>query len=168
MSSRVGYRRSYEFLPDPFEISPDITLPVRGYSFEMARVGYDPGEQRWVTAEILLEHGTFFSGHKTALTVNRGRLKIAPRFAGEPSYSVNWVDLTEGAFTTQLVGSRVIYTTTPEMFTSALLQYNSRSNTIDANIRFRWEYQPGSELFVGTTRNGTRSGHGFPRSGTGR
>jgi len=34
------------------------------------------------------------------------------------------------------------------MFTSALLQYNSSTHTMDANVRFRWEYRPGSELFV--------------------
>ena len=37
---------------------------------------------------------------------------------------------------------------TPLMFFSALLQYNSSNNSLGANIRFRWEYQPGSELFV--------------------
>ena len=34
------------------------------------------------------------------------------------------------------------------MFVSALLQYNSTSNAVGANVRLRWEYQPGSELFV--------------------
>ena len=37
---------------------------------------------------------------------------------------------------------------TPRMFTSTLLQYNSSSNAVSANVRFRWEYLPGSELFV--------------------
>jgi hypothetical protein len=37
---------------------------------------------------------------------------------------------------------------TPEMFVSALLQYNSSNSSLGANIRLRWEYQPGSELFV--------------------
>ena len=37
---------------------------------------------------------------------------------------------------------------TPRMFVSALLQYNTRSNTVAANARLRWEYQPGSELFL--------------------
>ena len=37
---------------------------------------------------------------------------------------------------------------TPLMFVSALLQYNSSNKSLGANIRFRWEYQPGSELFV--------------------
>ena len=43
---------------------------------------------------------------------------------------------------------RITVTPSPAMFTSALLQYNSSSNTMAANIRWRWEYQPGSELFV--------------------
>ena len=34
------------------------------------------------------------------------------------------------------------------MFTSALLQYNTAVNAVSANVRLRWEYRPGSELFV--------------------
>jgi hypothetical protein len=31
---------------------------------------------------------------------------------------------------------------------SALLQYNSSNSTLSTNVRLRWEYQAGSELFV--------------------
>jgi hypothetical protein len=34
------------------------------------------------------------------------------------------------------------------MFVSALLQYNSADSTFSSNLRFRWEYIPGSEFFV--------------------
>lgn len=34
------------------------------------------------------------------------------------------------------------------MFTSALLQFSSSSHTVSANVRLRWEYRPGSEVFV--------------------
>ena len=37
---------------------------------------------------------------------------------------------------------------TPLMFTSALLQYNSTNHVVSANARLRWEYAPGSELFI--------------------
>jgi hypothetical protein len=43
---------------------------------------------------------------------------------------------------------RVNYTFTPRMFLSGLLQYNSSNETFSTNLRLRWEYQPGSELFV--------------------
>ena len=37
---------------------------------------------------------------------------------------------------------------TPRMFVAALVQYASSTLSLSANVRFRWEYMPGSELFV--------------------
>ena len=54
----------------------------------------------------------------------------------------------EGSFTTHLAGSRVVYTMTPRMFMSVLLQDNSANNLVSSNVRLRWEYRPGSELFL--------------------
>jgi hypothetical protein len=34
------------------------------------------------------------------------------------------------------------------MFVSGLVQYNSNNATFSNNVRLRWEYLPGSELFV--------------------
>lgn len=140
--------QTYEFLPDPFRIASDVTLQVGAYDFAVAGVGYNFGQQRRLSGNVLVEHGTFFNGHKTTIGLSRGRVSVTNQFSVEPSYSVNWVDLAEGAFTTNLVGTRVTYTATPRMFTSALVQYNSSLNAVSANIRFRWEYRPGSELFV--------------------
>jgi hypothetical protein len=58
------------------------------------------------------------------------------------------VRLSVGEFTAHLAGSRVTYTMTPLMFVSALLQYNSGTDAVSTNARLRWEYRPGSELFV--------------------
>ena len=34
------------------------------------------------------------------------------------------------------------------MFVSGIVQYNSAGTSFGSNVRFRWEYRPGSELFV--------------------
>ena len=62
--------------------------------------------------------------------------------------SVNRITLPQGTFTTKLATSRITYTLTPRMFFSGLLQYNSTQNVLSTNFRLRWEYQPGSELFI--------------------
>ena len=97
---------------------------------------------------MLAEFGAFFNGYKTAISVSRGRVSITPQVSVEPIYSINLVDLVEGTFATHLVGTRATYTVTPLMFASALVQYNSSIDSVSVNVRFRWEYQPGSELFV--------------------
>ena len=66
----------------------------------------------------------------------------------EPSVSFNRIDLPEGQFITQLLTTRTTYTVSPLMFVSGLLQYNSSNNSMSTNLRLRWEYRPGSELFV--------------------
>ena len=34
------------------------------------------------------------------------------------------------------------------MFVESLTQYNSSIDALGTNIRFRWEYQPGSDLYI--------------------
>ena len=92
----------------------------------------------------------------------RGRVELTRQLSVEPGISLNWVDVPEGSFSTQLVTTRTTYTVTPLMFVSALLQYNSSRNTMSANLRMRWEYRPGSELFVVYNENRDTLAPRFP------
>jgi len=144
----VSVTDSYEFLPRSFEIAPEIALPVGGYRFDNVHLQMNLGQRRKISGQFAVEHGTFYNGTKTTVSLSRGRMSAGSRLSLEPAYLLNVIDLKEGSFTNQLVGSRVTYTMTPMMFTSALLQYNSSSHSISANVRLRWEYRPGSEFFV--------------------
>jgi hypothetical protein len=144
----VSMTDTYEFLPRPFAIAPAITLPIGGYRFDYVHVQMTLGQRRKVSGNFAVDHGSFYSGEKTTFSVSRGRVNAGSQVSLEPTYLLSLVDLDEGSFTSQLVGSRVTYTMTPLMFASALLQYNSSSHAVSANVRLRWEYRPGSELFV--------------------
>jgi hypothetical protein len=144
----VNATDNYEFLPRPFPLAPGITLPVGGYRFTYVHVQMNLGQRRKVSGNFAVDHGTFYNGHKTTVSVSRGRMNAGSRVSLEPAYLLNVVDLAQGSFTSQLLGSRVTYAMTPLMFTSALLQYNSSSHAVSANVRLRWEYRPGSEFFV--------------------
>jgi hypothetical protein len=144
----LNYTNTFEFLPAPFPIGGDVVLPVGGYQFDTVRVGYSIGQQRPVSANLAAEYGTFYNGHKTSFSASRGRMPITTQLSVEPSYSINHVTLVEGQFITHLVASRVTYSMTPLMFVSALVQFNSGIDAVSTNARFRWEYAPGSELFI--------------------
>jgi hypothetical protein len=125
-----------------------VIIPVGPYDFQGMRLGFNIGRQRRMSGNTLFEYGTFYNGHRTAFSLSQGRLSVTTALSLEPTYSLNKVDLVEGKFTTHLAGSRVTYTVTPMMFVSALIQYNSGIKTVSTNARLRWEYRPGSELFV--------------------
>ena len=156
------YTHSYEFLPAPFRISRGVTLPVGAYDFDNIGVSYSGSTLRRLSGNVSVGRGTFYNGHKTVMGVSGSRVNLSPRFSVEPSYSVNWVDLEQGSFTTHLLGSRVTYTPTPLMFLSAFLQYNSKSSAVSSNVRFRWEYRPGSELIVVYNEDRDTMARGFP------
>ncbi|MBI4262827.1 MAG: carbohydrate binding family 9 domain-containing protein [Acidobacteria bacterium] len=158
----LSYGDTYEFLPQPFRIAPGVTLPVGGYDFRNVRLSQTFGRQRPLSGTVSLEHGSFYSGRRTTLGLSQGRLDLSAQLTVEPSYSVNWVDLAEGAFTTHLLGSRVTYTMTPLMFVSTLVQFNSSTHAVTANARLRWEYRPGSELFVVYNERRDTLARGFP------
>jgi len=144
----TGITDNFEFLKEPFRIARDVSVPIGGYSFVNTKVVYALGEQRPVAGSITVERGGFFGGEKTSVGYNRPRVSLGAQLTVEPSLSVNYITLPEASFTSTLVSTRATYTVTPRMFVSALLQFNSSNDSLGTNIRFRWEYQPGSELFI--------------------
>ena len=103
-----------------------------GDDFDDVEVGYQLGQQNRV------------SGRGFSIP----RLELTNQLSIEPNLSLNWIDLPFGQFSTRLVGTRTIYALNPLMFVSALVQYNSATNSVNTNLRPRWEYHPGSELCV--------------------
>ena len=86
-----------------------------------------------------------------------------PRLAVEPGISVNWLDLPSGPVTATLLSGRGNFSFSPRMLVAALLQYNSTNNAMTSNVRFRWEYQPGSELFLVYSDGRDTLTRGFPQ-----
>ncbi|HUR35870.1 MAG TPA: DUF5916 domain-containing protein [Vicinamibacterales bacterium] len=144
----VGVQDDYELITRAFSVVPGARIAAGGYDFTVGRIGYNLGQQRPVSGTLLLERGEFYDGTRTGLTFNRSRVNLSSRLSVEPSLTLNWITLPAGSFSSRLFGSRITYTATPLLFGSALVQYNSSTHTVSANARMRWEYRPGSELFI--------------------
>ena len=149
-SDRLGLTvaDNYEFLVEPFEPGPGVVLPVGGYGFRDVEATYTVGAQRRLTGIVTVRGGEYFNGNIRSIGFSRGRLALTPELSIEPTLSENWIDTPQGSFHTRLIVSRVTYTFSPRMFFAGLIQYNSGADTVSTNLRLRWEYSPGSEIFV--------------------
>lgn len=144
----VNVADNYEFLLQPFTPGPGVTFPIGGYRFRDMQATYEAGAQHRLSGTLTVRAGEYFNGTLRSVGFSRGRFGLTNQFSVEPSVSLNWIDTPLGSFRTDLIVSRVNYSFTPRMFFSGLIQYNSASHTISNNLRLRWEYSPGSELFV--------------------
>jgi hypothetical protein len=77
-----------------------------------------------------------------------GRVGFSPRFSLEPAITLNWVDLPFGDFTARIVSARFIFTPNPRLSIAGLVQANATAHTLSSSLRLRWEYTPGSEMFL--------------------
>jgi hypothetical protein len=150
----VSFTESYENLIADESISGAV-IPAGRYTFPELQVSYNLGPQRPVTGNLSVRTGDYYGGTLTSIGFNRGRVELTPQVSIEPSLSLNWIDLPQGRFDQHVAVTRLTYTLTPRAYVSGLLQYNSGSDTFSGNFRLRWEWAPGSELFVVYTEDRT-------------
>ena len=148
----INSRESYENLIKDTNIS-GATIPLGRYSFRDVQVSYNFGPQRRMSGNVSVRNGSFYSGDVTSVGFSRGRIEVLPRLSVEPSIEFNWVSLPdqqkfEGEFNQHVTRARVNYSLSPRTFVSGLVQYNAGSDTFSSNFRLRWEWAPGSELFI--------------------
>jgi len=143
----TDYTHSYELIEVPFEIAKGVVIAPGEYRFQAVQSQYYLRPQWRLTGRLTGSAGSFYGGTRTEADY-QGRIEMTSQLLVEPRVSINWVDLPVGRFTTRLLGSRVTYAVSPRAALSALIQYNSSNSTLSSNVRFRWEYRPGSDLFV--------------------
>ena len=148
----VNFTDNYENLTEDTQIS-GATMPAGRYRFQDVAVSYNFGSQRRLSGILSVRGGTFYAGNLTSVGLGRGRIQVLPQLSVEPSVEFNWIDFPDqqvfpGEFDQHIARVRVTYSLTPRAFLSGLVQYNSRGETLGGNFRFRWEWAPGSELFL--------------------
>jgi len=145
--ARLTWGDRLEVLTESFEIVEGVVIPPGEYRYQRVHAGLELPQQNRVSGWLELSSGGFYGGRRDGAWIG-GRIEVSPRLSLEPRASIDRVDLPFGAFTATLAGSRVVYSFSPRAFASALVQYNSLDAALDTNVRLRWEYVPGSELFV--------------------
>jgi hypothetical protein len=94
-----------------------------------------------------ISYGGFYGGTRKEASF-RGRMELSYKLSIEPGISFNWVDAAWGNYAPELISTRFNYAFSPRTFLGALIQHNSGDRTVATNLRFRWEYRPGSDLFI--------------------
>ncbi len=148
----IQFTDSYEHLSEPERIS-GARIPGGRYAFQDIEIGYSFGLQRPYSGNLTFLRGDYFGGRRTSIGFTRARIEILPQLSAEPSVEFNWIDLPalqefEGQYNQHVARTRVSYSLSPRMYVSGLVQYNAGSEKFSNNFRLRWEWAPGSELFI--------------------
>jgi hypothetical protein len=165
---QLDFVRSYDLVDLPFTpAGSPVAIPAGTYSFDAVTAAMTFGAQRRVSGTVSLQAGEYYGGKIRSLTLGAGpmtsggRVSLLTQLSFEPTLSITRIELPTATFTTRLARTRIDYGFSPLMFLSALLQYNSADRALSTNLRYRWEYAPGSELFLVYTDERDMTDDGF-------
>ena len=152
---QLEFERSYDLLDVPFTpAGSPIAVPAGAYAFDAVTASITFGAHRNISGTVTLQAGEYYNGRIRSLTLgpggmtSGGRISATTHLSFEPAFQITRIELPNATFTTRLARTRIDYGFSPLMFASALLQYNSADRAFSTNLRYRWEYAPGSELFL--------------------
>ena len=156
----LGYRRlrsgcpwiaATSFWKQPFEITPDVTIPSGGYHFDSLRTFINPHSGRRISGTIRTSWGEFFDGRILGATVGP-IVKVNPNLSLELGYSINNVSLPHGDFSSRVVNTTVNYNFSTKLLTSTTIQHNNIGGGFPGELE--------AELYLPSRR---RSVHRLPR-----
>jgi hypothetical protein len=137
----------------PFQIRPDITLPIGAqYDYTRYALRGRTANRRTLAVEGRYETGGFYSGTRSQ-TVMAVMLRARPGYILYLNGEWNRIDLAEGRFATRLY--RVIGETQFSAWIAWVnnFQFDTQSAALGWQSRFRWIMKPSNDLYVVYTHN---------------
>lgn len=144
---------TFERLEDDFEIHPGVLLPEGSeYRFNRYRLDIRTANRRILSTRSSFEIGDFFSGTRREAIVNLG---VRPFVGMVANLSSEWnrIELVEGEFQTRVYRLTLDNQFNPWVYVVNNIQYDTVSDRIGWQIRFRWTVEPGNDLYVIYTQN---------------
>ena len=144
-----GVNASTEVLTSAFTINSTrkVTIAPGRYDYNEYFIGWRGDRSAAISLNWRYSVGDFYDGYKHSYQVGP-TVRISARLNAGLSWTRNVIALATGAYTTDLVTSRVNYSFSTRMFLNALLQYNTDARQWTSNIRFNVIHRPLSDFFL--------------------
>jgi len=161
----VGVYNTYDRLDYPFAIRQGAVVPARIYRSTLGTFRFYSDESRRLSWKVRLSGGGYLGGTIRYLYL-AGRVQPSGRLGLSMEYEWNGLDLPipNGVFTTNLLGARLTYSFSPELFMKLFVQWNDFDRIIVTNFLVNFIHTPGSDFYlVFNERRDTNGSHLWTR-----
>ncbi|MEJ7645723.1 MAG: DUF5916 domain-containing protein [Chryseolinea sp.] len=142
----LNVQRRAEGLRESFEITDGITIPAGEYWMNRLEVQASTFRGRSLSFDTYINWGDFYTGNITESEFSL-LWRINKFLSTTVSYERNWVNLSEGAFITDLINTRFDYAVSPNVFGSFFSQWNTEDEEVILNYRLQIIPKIGADLF---------------------
>jgi hypothetical protein len=151
---------SFENVPAPFLLPRAVPVLARNYDWTNVNVGLRTFNGRLLTLGVDFTCCRFYDGDAMVTRLNLG-FRPSTHFEMTAGHEANIIDLSTGSVAIHLDTADAVVNFTPVMQIAVQAQYDNISENFAFSARYRWEYRPGTELFVGAGQSALISNRGF-------
>jgi hypothetical protein len=146
---QVYVERQFDRLEGPFPIRPDAVIPAGDYAFVTAGLYGETDSSRPISAGAGASTGGFYDGSRTDVNAHVS-WRQSQHLVLDAGVDHSWIDLPvdNGAFTATALSMSALGAINRDLFARALIQYDTFSRDVQANVRVNWIHTPGSDLFL--------------------
>jgi hypothetical protein len=142
-------KQVHENLVEEFALSNDVKIPIGSYDFYRITGSYEMSVDKTIRTNVTLETGPFYDGwlHSVVLTPS---WYISKHFQLNLQYSYNHAefDNRDEVFNAHISRLSIGSALNRKVSANALVQYNSAADLFSANVRFRYNFREGQDLWV--------------------
>jgi len=145
----MNFNDNYEYLTEEFEIRDDTVIREGIYKFRNLFAMFNTDQSKNVYFSGTMTSGQFFNGKILSFSFEP---TVKPRYNFEINlrYARNILDLPveNGKFNTNIMGTRLTYSFTPDLYVKLFAQYNDMMETGTINFLLNYIYKPGMNFFL--------------------
>jgi len=150
----------YENVPATFSLPKGVPVPAGQYNWTNVVPQINTTRGRWYSVNWIVECCSFYNGNylKSDLTVI---FRPNEFFEITPHYVATFIDLPTGYVAIHILSASGGINFTPDMQILLQAQFDNISRSLSFSARYRWEYEPGNEIFVSIGQNALIPGTSF-------
>lgn len=151
---------TYENVLEPFDLPNDVIVQAGGYSWTNFGVEFQTSNSRPFSIGIGFECCSLYNGSAYAMEFGIG-YRPGAFFEFEADWELEMLDMPTGSVDIHVVTGDAVINFTPDMNLALQAQWDNISKDFGLLARYRWEFIPGSELFVAFGQGAIISRNGF-------
>ncbi len=148
-SGSVEGRVFYEDLLVPFSLTEDVVIPAGSYRNAAGALDYNMPGTSLRQIDVRLEAGSFFDGWQAAITLSP-TWYVSKHFELTGDYEYNRIRFPDRdqRLDAHIARLRIGTALNTSLSANTFVQYNSAVNRFSANVRFRYNFREGNDLWI--------------------
>ena len=157
---RTHFHDAVENIRKKFFLPHHVPVPVGDYHWNYMHLHIDTSRSRPLTVFFDMDCCEFYNGHNFAPRIQYD-YRPNETWSFNIQHDMQFIDLPTGSVNVQIGAIEVITNFSPDMTLRTQVQYDNISQRFQLLMRYRWEYEPGQELFVALGDNSVLNGPFF-------